>query len=403
MRTMMLGLGCASPEHAIAQTEFAAAARAQLLFEPSEAQLRLLPTLYRRSGVQRRGSVVLEPADGGGHRQSFFRPAQRADDRGPTTAERMERYAAFAPELAQRAAAAALADAGVAPRTITHLVTVCCTGFAAPGVDIQLIKRLGLRPTTGRIHVGFMGCHGALNGLRVGQALVEADSDARVLLVAVELCSLHLSYGWDPDRIVANALFADGAAAAVLAAEKEKGDIVLFRRENAGAPVLPAEKVQCPLFHQCPLFPPAEKVQCPLFWVRATGSCLLPDSEDAMTWRIGDHGFEMTLSARVPGLIAEHLRPWLTEWLAQHEVALAGVGSWAVHPGGPRIVSSVAEALGLAADAVSVSNAVLADHGNMSSPTILFILDRLRQQDAARPCVVLGFGPGLIAEAALLL
>jgi predicted naringenin-chalcone synthase len=176
---------------------------------------------------------------------------------------------------------------------------------------------------------------------------------------AVELCCLHYFYGWDPQRVVANALFADGAGAVVGAAGGEGWRLT------------------------------------------ASGSCLVPDSEDAMTWTVSDHGFVMTLARSVPRLIATHLRPWLTGWLAGQGMTLESVGSWAVHPGGPRIVEAVAEALTLPATATDVSRAVFRSHGNMSSPTILFILDRLRQQGAPRPCVALGFGPGLTAEAAL--
>src|SRR5262249_52586099 len=152
-----------------------------------------------------------------------------------------------------------------------------------------------------RTHVGFMGCHALLNGLRVARAFVEADPSACVLLCAVELCSLHYQYGWDAERMVANALFADGAAAMVVV-------------------------------------PGGAGPDHPGYSVYADGSTLLPNCEDAMSWRIGDHGFLMTLSPRVPELIAEHVRPWLTAWLARHDLATQSVGSWAVHPGGPRIV-----------------------------------------------------------------
>jgi predicted naringenin-chalcone synthase len=120
-----------------------------------------------------------------------------------------------------------------------------------------------------------------------------------------------------------------------------------------------------------------------------------------MGWRIGDHGFEMTLSVRVPDLIHEHLRPWLQEWLAQNRLRLEEIGSWAVHPGGPRILNAIAEALGLPREALAASWEVLAECGNMSSPTVLFILERLCRGQAPRPCVALGFGPGLVVEAAL--
>jgi alpha-pyrone synthase len=207
-----------------------------------------------------------------------------------------------------------------------------------------------------------MGCHGAINGLRVADAIAGSDPLARILLCAVELCTLHYRFQWDPERCVGNALFSDGAGAVVGSASASRGD----------------------------------------WQVTATGSCLLPDSTDAMTWQIGDHGFEMTLSRRVPDLISQHLRPWLSQWLGQRDIRIEDVATWAIHPGGPRILSAVEESLGLDRQATSVSRDVLAEHGNMSSPTVLFILDRLRQAAAPRPCVMLGFGPGLMAEAALL-
>ena len=134
----------------------------------------------------------------------------------------------------------------------------------------------------------------------------------------------------------------------------------------------------------------------------ASGSCLIPNSAADMGWTVGDHGFEMMLSRRVPGLIASHLRPWLESWLGDNGLSLADVGSWAVHPGGPKIVTAVEEGLELPPGALEVSRGVLADYGNMSSPTVLFVLRRVMEAGSERPCVCLGFGPGLVAEAALL-
>ena len=335
----------------------------------SQAQSRLFGVLYRRSRIQSRYSVLLSRPSGNGPVQSFFQPAQDGDDLGPSTQQRMQRYAADVAPLASEASAAALEEAGADPLEIDHLITVSCTGFVAPGVDVMLIKQLGLRPTVSRSQVGFMGCHGSFNGLRIASALLNesAGADCRVLMCAVELCSLHFAYGWDPQKIVANALFADGAAA-VVASRSAAGS------NGSG--------------HH--------------FRLAANGSIILPDSEDAMTWRICDHGFEMTLSPRVPDLIHAHLRPWLSRWLADHGLSIDTIGSWAVHPGGPRILQSVADCLDLPAGALDDSEAILSDCGNMSSPTILFIVDRLSRRQAPHPCVALGFGPGLAAEAMLL-
>jgi prepilin-type processing-associated H-X9-DG protein len=277
----------------------------------------------------------------------------------------MQLYADNAAPLAKEAVGRALEDSGVGPRDVTHLVTVSCTGFDAPGIDIELIDGLKLRPTTQRVNVGYMGCHGAINGLRVAKGIAASEPGAMVLLCATELCSLHYRFNWDDEGIIGNALFADGSAAILIA--------------NSSAP-------------------PGEKQ----FTLRATGSCLIPDSRQVMSWRVGDHGFEMRLAGEVAEKINTHLRPWMSEWLGQHGHTIESIGSWAVHPGGPRILSAVEEALALPREATRFSHEVLAQHGNMSSPTVLFILDRLRQARAKRPCVALGFGPGLVAEAALL-
>lgn len=329
-----------------------------------ERQSRVLKGLYRRTHVERRHSVVLFSDDGGlEERCSFYPPSTGPDDGGPSTFTRMQRYGCEAPTLARQASAGALEAAGVEPEAITHLVTVSCTGFSAPGFDLQLVDDLGLDRGVARTHVGFMGCHGALNGLRTAAAY-SADPDARVLLCAVELCSLHLGYGWDPEMLVANALFADGAAAAV------------------GWRATDGEGANS-------------------WCLEASGSYVMPDSADAMTWHIGDHGFRMTLSPRIPELIKVHLEGWLRGWLGRHGLTPGDVGSWAVHPGGPRILRAVEHALALPSDALRVSWETLRDYGNMSSPTILFILDRLRREKAAMPCVAVAFGPGLTVEAAL--
>ncbi|MFZ0407275.1 MAG: type III polyketide synthase [Cyanobium sp.] len=360
------GLGTALPPHRLAQSDAAAIAARVALPEqvPSPSRRRLLETLHRRTGVATR-HVVLEDLTGptSGHQQTFFGTAS------PGTAERMRRYTQEAPPLALRAVRSALEQAQLPPERITHLITVSCTGFHAPGVDLALMAALPLPADVARTHVGFMGCHGALNGLRVAAGFTGADPEACVLLCAVELCSLHLQYGWEAERIVANALFADGAAALVASGEEP----------TAQAPSTPG-----------------------LRRLIASGSLLVPASAEAMSWAIEDHGFVMGLSPQVPDLIAEHLRPWLEGWLAAQDLTLAAIGSWAVHPGGPRILSAVTEALGLDPVLIESSRSVLRECGNMSSPTLLFILERLRRSGAPGPCLAMAFGPGLSVEVALL-
>jgi predicted naringenin-chalcone synthase len=314
----------------------------------------------------------------------------------------MQRYAAESLPLAARAGAEALARAGVSPQEITHLITVSCTGFFAPGIDIGLIKRLQLPSTVGRLHVGFMGCHGVLNALRAATATVDSDPSAVVLICAVELCSLHYQYGGEADKLVANALFADGAAAIVGRGSDvggQRSDVGSQRSEVGG--LLPSPVHGRGAGGEGSLKPQATHL-IPPWRVVSSGSYLLPDAEDAMTWRIGDHGFEMTLSPRVPDLICRHLRPWMSSWLATAGRRLEDIRSWAIHPGGPRILTAVAEALQLPPAAIDPSAEILAECGNMSSPTVLFVVERLQEQKAETPCVMLGFGPGLVAEAALL-
>jgi len=360
------GLGPALPPTVINQHDASAIVRS-LCCRTAEHET-WLPVMFDQTGIHTRhfalgADLVHDLIHGTRHSASVFLPDGTDDDRGPTTGQRMEHYARLAPPLALAAARAAVARSGLAAADVTHLVTVSCTGFTAPGVDVALIDGLGLAATVERTHVGYMGCHGAVNGLRVARAFTGAEAGARVLLCAVELCCLHMHYAWNPSKMIANALFADGAAAVV------------------GVP--------------------ADAAPSDAWRVTATGSCLVPDSAGMMTWTIGDHGFEMTLAKQVPGLIARHLRPFLQDWLGRQGVRLEQVASWAVHPGGPRILSAVEEGLGLPREALAASRAVFAECGNMSSPTLLFILDRLRREGARRPCVMLGFGPGLMAEAAL--
>lgn len=356
-------IGTCVPQTVVNQEEALIVARA--LACPTQEQDTWLPGMYAGTLIEKRHLVfspqlVRDVLEGTRHSGSVFLPKYEPSDRGPTTAQRMQHYAELAPPLAVGACREALQGSSVAAEEITHLITVSCTGFFAPGIDRILVERLGLRPTVERTHVGYMGCHGALNGLRVANAFA-ADPRARILLCAVETCSLHYHYSYNPSKMVANAIFADGAAAVV----------------GTGEPSSDAWRIL------------------------ATGSCYLPDSRRAMTWTIGDHGFEMTLSKQVPELIQAHLRPWLEQWLDTVGVGFEGIRSWGIHPGGPKILTAVEAALGLSERDTACSRKVFAAHGNMSSPTILFILKEILAANLPRPCLLLGFGPGLVAEATL--
>ena len=352
------GIGTAVPAHQLSQAE--AVHVAHRINAESPEQARLMARIYQKTKVLSRGSVLLENDGVEGsskERLSFY------GSESPSTAQRMQAFDDHAGGLALEAAAKALSDGDISSAAITHLVTVSCTGFQSPGVDLFLMEQLELAPSVQRTHIGFMGCHGAMNGLRVAHAFAEMDPKAVVLLCAVELCSLHMAYGWHPEKVVANALFADGAAAVVASANP---------------------------------FPVHQSLA-----LRRSGSMVIPNSADLMHWEIGDHGFAMGLSPLVPETVGAALLPWLRDWLNDVDIELEAVTSWAVHPGGPRILSTCSEVLSLEPNRLLDSRAVLQDHGNMSSATILFILERLRRRSTAGPCLALAFGPGLTAEVAL--
>lgn len=379
---LIMGLGTSVPRFQVDCRTSAKFASQTSCVDPEHA--RKVDVLYRRTGIDTRGSVLLDETPGEDATNEFYPPALHPNDRGPSTKSRNDRYGTDAPDLAYRAALEALDGSGVATSEITHLITVTCTGFNAPGIDIALIDRLGLPHTTERIQVGFMGCHAAINGLRAARGLVAANPRSKVLLCCVELCSLHFQYGNDTDLIVSNALFADGASAMVIG-------------HGSGAGESPEDRIDMEQIDM-------EQIDEQGRWgrVEATGSCLIPNSRDAMTWRIGDHGYLMTLSAQVPGLIERHLEGFLTAWLENYGETLDSIVGWAVHPGGSRILSSVETALRLDSDALTVSRGVLSEHGNMSSATMLFILQRFAAASVPKPWLMLGFGPGLEIEVALI-
>ena len=277
----------------------------------------------------------------------------------------MEIYEPTSVELAERACRRALRDASVDADDVTHLVVVTCTGLFAPGPDILLVRRLGLRPDTRRTIIGFMGCYGAFNGLRMADQIVRSDPQAVVLKVCVELCSLHYQIDLRPQTMVGNCLFGDGCAAAVYAASD--------RFDGGHLDVL---HTHCHITH---------------------------DSLHQMQWHIGDEGFSMVLDVEIPKTLRSGGARFIDTLLAGARRARDDVDAWVVHPGGPRIIDAVRDAGELDEEDVTISRSVLRDFGNMSSPTVLFVLKRqLRHSSAGDELAMLGFGPGLTMEGALL-
>jgi predicted naringenin-chalcone synthase len=339
---------------------------------------RIISTSFDVSGIARRYTVI-EELDRDGHPETkMFFDRESGELQLPGTKARNDLYAEEASRLYLEAGRAALAATpGIDAGDVTHVITVSCTGFYAPGPDYMIARDLGLRPGVQRYHLGFMGCYASIPALRLAKQLSEADASAVVLVVSVELCTLHLRSSNDPDTIVASSLFADGAGAA----------IVTSRPPEAGERSFDLDR----------------------FATRIT-----PVGEGDMAWKIGDHGFEMVLSNAVPAIIGEHITGAL-EPLFDHDDALAealrddtssdAVAHWAIHPGGRSILDKVEARLGLTEAQLVPARETLHDYGNMSSATVLFVLRRiLDQADAAdgERVAAMAFGPGLTVETALL-
>ena len=339
---------------------------------------RIIGTSFDVSGIERRYTVLEELTfDDRGDDPIFF-DRSTGELMLPGTKARNEIYAVEATKLYLEAARLAIAATpGVDAADITHVVTVSCTGFYAPGPDYMLVRDLGLGPAVQRYHLGFMGCYASMPALRTATQFCEADPDAVVLVVSVELCTLHLRSSNDPDTIVASSLFADGAGAGIVTA----------RPLESGERALALDR----------------------FETRIT-----PVGEGDMAWKIGDHGFEMVLSNAIPAIIDDHitgaLEPLfapdgdLAEALAT-DAAGERVAHWAIHPGGRSILDKVESRLQLSEEQLVPARSTLRDYGNMSSATVLFvmrnILDQASSVDGDR-VAAMAFGPGLTVESALM-
>jgi predicted naringenin-chalcone synthase len=310
----------------------------------------LFRRMAERSGIERRWSVLPPTPEGG----SPVAPGGFYHPELPTTGARMKVYADAAPELALAAIADLQKKAPV--EGVTHLVVASCTGFVAPGIDQIISRRLGLPGHVERTLVGFMGCYAAVSALRLAYHIVRSEPQARVLVVTVELSSLHLQDEQAIEPLLAMLQFGDGAAAALVTAEP-KG-----------------------------------------FAVSGPFAVTLEDSAELIRWTIGDQGFAMHLSGEVPGRIAEALRDEKVRKAMLAGRALGAIDSWAVHAGGRSVLDAVESGLGLPAEALADSRDVLARYGNMSSSTLPFVLAAMADKPERRRGVALAFGPGLAAE-----
>ena len=367
----ILGIGTALPGHSskqlLAERFFTRVLEHSEPTRQRDRVLRLVERIYPHSGIEMRYSALPDYAADDPLDFEFY-PSNWALEPFPTTAQRMKIFEKASVELAEQAARRALDQARIAPSRVTHLIVCTCTGFFAPGPDALLIHQLGLCPSVKRTLIGFMGCHAGFNGMHSADQIVRSDPDAIVLQICVELCSLHFQKRTVTDFLIANCLFADGCAAVVYGSQ-----------------------------------PASDAASPPLFRLGASHSYVGAGSRDQMTWHIGDTGFEMRISARVPASLRTLAPSFVRALLDRAGLERSGVGGWALHPGGSKIVEALATALQLRDTDIGPSLDVLRDHGNMSSATIFFVLERLLQTGAASgPTVALGFGPGLTMEGAVL-
>lgn len=364
MKTYISAIGTANPEHKIAQQDAARFMVESLAL--SNTEQRKLKALYRLSGIRNRYSVLEDYSRNYGH-YTFFPNSENLEP-FPGTEARMQLYGKEAALLGIRAIKNCLKSLeGFDLQAVTHLITVSCTGMHAPGIDIEIVRDLGLPGNVRRTAINFMGCYAAFNALKMANDICRADGESKVLVVCVELCTLHFQNKADEDNLLSNALFGDGAAALLIEGKKREGMQLSF------------ENFYCDLAYE---------------------------GIDDMAWRIGDQGFEMRLSSYIPDFIKGGIQKLTDKLLEAFNSQLSGKVYYAIHPGGKRILEAIEQALGLTKTDNHYAYSVLENYGNMSSPTVVFVLQALMRNltgaDNGKPIVSFAFGPGLTLESMLL-
>lgn len=352
----MLGIGSAVPAWRLDQADTALRLAEALRDNPGAA--RWARRVFRQQGIDSRYTCEPNLLKEAGECRYFPRSREEA----PTTAERMSVYRREALPLARLAAKRALEGSGTPPEAVTHLITASCTGQYLPGLDAELVRALGLSARVNRLPLTFVGCAAGLKAIGLARqfAAASGNADVRALVVCVELCTLHIQPSAEWEDLFAASLFGDGASACVVG--------------------VPAEK------------------DCAAFTLGRPRSVLLPGGGEDMTWDIGNHGFELMLSANVPklirGFLPAEIGPRMADGRTPPEL-------WAIHPGGRGIIDAVEEVCGLTAEQTRPSREVLRRYGNMSSAAILFVMQELRQRlegGGPKSGMAVAFGPGLTAE-----
>jgi predicted naringenin-chalcone synthase len=335
--------------------------RMKQVVEGTDRDKRIIHQIYSRSGIETRHSVVNDFQKSGSH--TLFFNGQGAS---PGTQSRNDTYIREGRKLFVDVAEKLVNKSTIEPEEITHLITVSCTGFYAPGPDFDIIRALKLNPGIERYHLGFMGCYASIPALKLADQICRADENATVMIVSVELCTLHFQANPKLDDLLSASVFADGGAGAIISSKTPA---------SAG------------------------------YQINGFASALLDKGEHDMAWAVGDHGFNMTLSSYIPDLLADGLEDFLNPVLQQYAISLEDIALWGVHPGGRAILDKVQTVLNLPENSLNASRNVLSKYGNMSSATILFVLKELLTNDSVTTdsqALAMAFGPGLTLESALL-
>lgn len=357
-------IGTATPQFKRSQLEAAELISDALNLKPHEK--RLLRSIYKSTGIESRYSVLGDYCKKIGEFEFFPNDPAKSF---PSTAERMKIYKNNALGLALSAVNNCLFNLNTFNKIeITHLITVSCTGMYAPGVDIEIVQALQLNPTTKRTTINFMGCYGAFNGLKLAESICKAEPNANVLVVCIEICTIHFQKNTNMDNIISNAIFADGAAAALI--------------QNS-----------TPQHRKC--------LKLANFYC-----ALLPQSNKEMAWCIGDNGFDIVLSSYLPEIVQSNISEFIQMLLIQNKIALSEIDFFAIHPGGNKILQACEKALGIKKEDNRYAYKILKNYGNMSSATILFVLNEIfcevLQNDHNKSLLSCAFGPGLTFESMLL-
>lgn len=362
MSSIISAIGTATPSYRFSQKKVLDFMIDAHQLNPTQASR--LKKLYEVSGIEYRHSVIPDFGDSAGNYNFFGSDSELKSF--PSTHQRGLIYEEHAWQVCKKAIVDVLGTAGVQSTDVTHLITVSCTGMYAPGLDIDLVEKLGLNYSTERTCINFMGCYGAFNALKAADYICRSQVDAKVLIADIELCTLHFQKENTLDNWIANSLFADGAAA-VLVEPKEN------RSTRKG------------------------------LLLKSFYNTLVPEAKDEMGWRIGNTGFEMRLSSQISKSIKGKISGVTSELVRTAKISINDISRFAIHPGGRRILEVCEEALALEEESLQFSYDVLRKFGNMSSTTVLFVLQHLLEVvEEGEQVMSFAFGPGLTFESMIL-